>query len=219
MKPIRNLLAASLRAPLYCILVLVAMVIPAAAQQAQPAQPQYGYSDQQYNYQQQQQPARSSHYTVQEMVDAGHQFFGAATDGLANVVETAFERYGLPNGYILGEEASGAFIGGLTYGEGRMHTKNAGDHPLFWQGPSVGFDYGGQGSRVMMLVYHLQNVNDVYGRFGGVSGQAYLVAGVGMTVLQGGRVLIVPIRTGVGARLGVNIGYLKITGRPTWNPF
>jgi len=165
------------------------------------------------------QPAQSQHYTAQEMVDAGHQFFGAATDGLARVVERAFEQYGLPNGYILGEEASGAFIGGLTYGEGRMYTKNAGEHPLFWQGPSVGFDYGGQGSRVMMLVYHLQNTNDIYGRFGGVSGQAYLVAGVGMTVLQGGRVLVVPIRTGVGARLGVNLGYLKMTARPTWNPF
>ena len=165
------------------------------------------------------QPAQPQHYTAQEMFDAGHQFFGAATDGLAKVVERAFERYGLPNGYILGEEASGAFIGGLTYGEGRMYTKNAGEHPLFWQGPSVGFDYGGQGSQVMMLVYHLQNTNDVYGRFGGVGGQAYLVAGVGMTVLQGGRVLVVPIRTGIGARLGVNIGYLKITARPTWNPF
>ncbi len=165
------------------------------------------------------QPAQSQHYTAQEMVDAGHQFFGAATDGLARVVERAFEQYGLPNGYILGEEASGAFIGGLTYGEGRMYTKNAGEHPLFWQGPSVGFDYGGQGSRVMMLVYHLQNTNDIYGRFGGVSGQAYLVAGVGMTVLQGGRVLVVPIRTGIGARLGVNLGYLKMTARPTWNPF
>jgi hypothetical protein len=199
MKIVHRSLAAAIREPFLLVLILAVSVFPAAAQEAQ--------------------PSSSTHYTAQEMVDAGHQFFGAATDGLAKVVEKAFERYGLPNGYILGEEASGAFIGGLTYGEGRMHTKNAGEHPLFWQGPSVGFDYGGQGSRVMMLVYHLQSTEDVYGRFGGVSGQAYLVAGAGMTVLQGGRVLIVPIRTGIGARLGVNIGYLKVTARPTWNPF
>ncbi len=203
-------LAAAIGLSLLLIPVLLAAALPAAAQStdASAYPPAPGT-----------QPAQSQHYTAQEMVDAGHQFFGAATDGLAKVVERAFERYGLPNGYILGEEASGAFIGGLTYGEGRMYTKNAGEHPLFWQGPSVGFDYGGQGSRVMMLVYHLQNTNDIYGRFGGVSGQAYLVAGVGMTVLQGGRVLVVPIRTGIGARLGVNLGYLKITARPTWNPF
>ena len=202
--------AAAIGMSVLMIPVLFAAVSPAAAQSTDAsAYPQAPDT----------QPAQSQHYTVQEMIDAGHQLFGAATDGLAKMVERAFERYGLPNGYILGEEVSGAFIGGLTYGEGRMYTKNAGEHPLFWQGPSVGFDYGGQGSRVMMLVYHLQNTNDVYGRFGGVSGQAYLVAGVGMTVLQGGRVLVVPIRTGIGARLGVNIGYLKITARPTWNPF
>ena len=190
-------------APVWLMLVLAISVLPAHAQETQQAA----------------QPTQGDTFTVQEMVDAGHRFFDATTDGLAQVVEKAFERYGLPNGYILGEEASGAFIGGLTYGEGRLYTKNAGEHPLFWQGPSIGFDYGGQGSRVMMLVYHLQNTDDVYGRFAGVSGQAYLVAGVGMTVLQGGRVLVVPIRTGVGARLGVNVGYLKITQRATWNPF
>ena len=168
---------------------------------------------------QQTQPAGSEHYTMQEMVDQGHQYFGSTTDGLARVVEQAFQRYGLPNGYILGEEASGAFVGGLTYGEGQLFTKNAGEHPVYWQGPSVGFDYGGQGSRVMMLVYDLHNIRQVYGRFAGVSGQAYVVAGAGMTVLQGGNVIVVPIRTGVGARLGVNIGYLKMTHRPTWNPF
>ncbi len=168
---------------------------------------------------QQTQAPRSDQFTMQEMIDQGHSFFGATTDGLARVVEQAFARYGLPNGYILGEEASGAFVGGLTYGEGQLFTKNAGEHPVFWQGPSVGFDYGGQGSRVMMLVYDLHNIQQVYGRFGGVSGQAYIVAGVGMTVMQGGNVIVAPIRTGIGARLGVNIGYLKMTPRPTWNPF
>lgn len=165
------------------------------------------------------QAANSSQYTAQEIVDAGHGFFGSTAGGLAKVVEKAFQSYGLPNGYILGQEASGALIGGLTYGEGALYTKNAGQHEVFWQGPSLGWDYGGNGNRTMMLVYNLPSVEGVYGRFGGVSGSAYLVAGLGMTVLKRDGVLVVPIRTGVGARLGVNVGYLKMTPAPTWNPF
>ena len=113
----------------------------------------------------------------------------------------------------------GAFIGGLRYGEGTLFTRNAGDRKVFWQGPSVGFDFGGDGARTMMLVYNLPAVQSIYGRFGGVTGSAYLVGGLGMTVLQREQVVIVPVKTGVGARLGVNVGYLKITPTPTWNPF
>ena len=166
-------------------------------------------------------PARadSSQYTMQEIVDAGHGFFGSTTGGLAKVIEAAFKQYGLPNGYILGQEGAGSLVIGATYGEGELYTKNAGQHTMFWQGPSIGLDYGGQGSRVMMLVYELPSVNSIYTRFGGVSGQAFVVAGFGMTVLKNKDVLIVPIRTGVGARLGVNVGYLKMTRRATWNPF
>jgi hypothetical protein len=163
--------------------------------------------------------AENSQYTMQEIVDAGHGFFGSTTGGLAKVMEAAFKQYGLPNGYILGQEGAGSLVVGATYGEGELYTKNAGQHTTFWQGPSIGLDYGGQGSRVMMLVYELPNVNSIYTRFGGVSGQAYVVAGFGMTVLKNKNVLIVPIRTGVGARLGVNVGYLKMTKRATWNPF
>jgi hypothetical protein len=163
--------------------------------------------------------ASSSQYTVQEIVDAGHDFFGSTSGGLAKVVENAFQQYGLPNGYILGQEGSGAFIAGLTYGEGDLYTKNIGQHNVFWQGPSLGLDYGGQGSRVMMLVYDLPNLGALYSRFGGVSGSAYVVAGVGMTVLKDRNLVIVPIRTGLGARLGINVGYLKMTQQPTWNPF
>ncbi|MBX3567136.1 MAG: DUF1134 domain-containing protein [Rhizobiaceae bacterium] len=157
-------------------------------------------------------------YTAQEIVDSGHRFFGATSGGLASVVEKIFSSYGLPNGYVLGEEASGAFIGGLTYGEGTLYTKNAGDHKVYWQGPSLGLDVGGQGSRIMMLVYNLNDVGAVYSRFAGVAGSAYVVAGVGFTVLRRGDVLLVPIRTGLGARLGINLGYLKLTQQPTWNP-
>ncbi|WP_105383564.1 DUF1134 domain-containing protein [Neorhizobium alkalisoli] len=161
----------------------------------------------------------SNQYTAQEIVDAGHGFFGSASGGLAKVVENAFQKYGLPNGYILGQEGSGAFIAGLTYGEGELYTKNAGQHPAFWQGPSLGIDYGGQGTRAMMLVYDLPSVDALYARFGGVSGSAFVVAGVGMTVLRNNNVILVPIRTGLGARLGINVGYLKLTRAPTWNPF
>ncbi len=161
----------------------------------------------------------SDQYTIQEIVDAGHGFFGETTGGLAKVVERAFQQYGLPNGYILGQEGSGAFVAGLTYGEGTLYTKNAGQHPVFWQGPSLGLDYGGQGTRAMMLVYNLPSVNSLYRRYGGVSGSAFIVAGVGMTVLKNSDVTIAPIRTGIGARLGINVGYLKLTPQPTWNPF
>ena len=162
---------------------------------------------------------RAQEYTAQEIIDSGHKFFGATSGGLATVVEKIFASYGLPNGYLLGEEGSGALIGGLTYGEGTLYTKNAGDHKVFWQGPSLGWDFGGEGSRVMMLVYNLDDVSNLYNRYGGVAGSAYVVAGVGFNVLKNNNVLLVPIRTGVGARLGVNLGYLKLTERPTWNPF
>jgi hypothetical protein len=162
---------------------------------------------------------RAENYSAQEIVDSGHRFFGATSGGLASVIEKVFESYGLPNGYVLGEEGSGAFVGGLTYGEGTLYTKNAGDHKVFWQGPSLGWDFGGQGSRTMMLVYNLDNVPNLYERFAGVAGSAYVVAGVGFNVLKSGNMLLVPVRTGVGARLGVNVGYLKLTEQPTWNPF
>lgn len=163
--------------------------------------------------------ANSGQYTVQEIVDAGHSFFGSTSGGLAKVVENAFDKYGLPNGYILGQEGSGAFIAGLTYGEGQLNTKNAGEHPLYWQGPSLGLDYGGQGTRVMMLVYNLPNTESIFTRFGGISGQAFVVAGFGMTALKNNDIVVVPIRTGIGARLGLNLGYLKVTRQATWNPF
>jgi hypothetical protein len=134
-------------------------------------------------------------------------------------VEKVFSKYGMPNGYILGEEAGGAFIGGLRYGEGTLTTKNAGDHKVYWQGPSVGWDYGLDGNRTMMLVYNLPSVDQVYTRYFGVSGSAYVVGGVGVTALTRQGVNIIPIRTGIGARLGVNVGYLKMSKLPKINPF
>jgi hypothetical protein len=156
---------------------------------------------------------------MNELVDSGHKFFGNVSRGLALSIQEATRRWGEPNGYVLGQEASGAFIGGLRYGEGTLYTRNAGDRKVFWQGPSVGFDFGGDGARTMMLVYNLPSVDALYRRFGGIDGSAYIVGGFGFTALGADGILVVPIRSGVGARLGINIGYLKFTSESTWNPF
>src|SRR5271169_6183462 len=145
-------------------------------------------------------------FSVNEIVDDGHRFFGALSHGLADVVQEAVSRWGLPNAYILGQEASGAFVGGLRYGEGKMYTRNAGDEKIYWQGPSLGFDAGGDGDRTMMLVYNLPSTSAIYHRFGGIDGSAYFVGGFGFTALGADGVVVVPIRSGVGARLGVNLG-------------
>ncbi|WP_428698389.1 DUF1134 domain-containing protein [Stappia sp.] len=158
-------------------------------------------------------------YSQDELVGAGHRFFGQISGGLASVVERAVQQYGQPNGYILGEEGSGALLAGARYGEGQLFTRNAGTHKVFWQGPSFGWDIGGDGARVMMLVYNLPDTSAIYRRYVGVNGSAYLIGGFGMTVLSNHDVYVVPVRAGVGARLGVNVGYLKFTQQPTWNPF
>jgi hypothetical protein len=160
-----------------------------------------------------------STYNMDEIVVAGHSFFGKISQGLAQSVEYVFSRQGRPNGYILGEEGSGAFVAGLRYGEGVLNTKNVGQHKVFWQGPSIGWDFGGDGARTMMLVYNLPDVDAIYRYFGGVNGSAYLVAGFGVSAYSNHDILLAPIRSGVGARLGLNLGYLKMTRQPTWNPF
>ena len=162
---------------------------------------------------------RPSEYSSDDIVANGHRFFGSLSRGLAEVVEAATKRWGKPNGYVLGQEAGGAFIGGLRYGEGVMYTRNAGDLKVFWEGPSLGFDAGVDGDRTMMLVYNLPATNAIFRRYGGVDGSAYLIGGFGMTALVNDDVYVVPIRTGLGARLGFNVSYLKFTESSTWNPF
>ncbi len=166
-----------------------------------------------------QQSPRPRPFADNDIVRAGHSFFGAVSRNLAELVQEAASRWGRPNAYILGQEASGALIGGLRYGEGTMYTRNAGDRRIYWQGPSLGFDWGADGDRTMMLVYNLPAVEAIHQRFVGVDGSAYLVGGLGFTALTFADMVVAPIRSGVGARLGVNVGYLKFTGRPTWNPF
>jgi hypothetical protein len=164
-------------------------------------------------------PPPSGQYSSVEVVDAGHRFFGSVSRGLAQIVEKAGSQWGLPNGYVLGQEAGGAVVAGLRYGEGVLYTKNAGDLRVFWQGPSVGFDFGGEGARTMMLIYSLPATEAIYQRFAGIDGSAYFVGGLGMTALTANNIVVVPIRTGVGLRLGANVGYLKFTPNATWNPF
>jgi hypothetical protein len=158
-------------------------------------------------------------FTPNELVNAGQQFFGTVSRGLATLIEKAVSQWGLPNGYVLGEEGGAAFFGGLRYGEGMLYTKNAGDLKVYWQGPSIGWDFGGDGARTMMLVYSLPVTGAIYQRFAGISGSAYFVGGFGMTALTANDVVLVPIRSGLGLRLGANVGYLKFTPQSTWNPF
>jgi hypothetical protein len=164
-------------------------------------------------------PPRRDTYKPDEIVSEGHRFFGTVSRGLAQVVQQAVSRWGEPNGYVLGQEGSGAFIVGLRYGDGTLYTRNAGDRRVFWEGPSIGFDSGGEGARTMMLVYNLPATDAIYQRFAGIDGSAYFIGGFGMTALSSGRIVVVPIRSGVGLRLGANIGYLKFTPTATWNPF
>jgi hypothetical protein len=182
-----------------------------------------GYDRHQRTYPDNPQPApprRFSEGTYEqgEIIQAGHSFFGSISQGLASAIEYAFKSQGRPNGYILGQDAGGAFVLGLRYGEGKLHTKDAGTHPVFWQGPSVGYDAGAEGSKTMVLVYNLRDPSEIYHRFAGVQGAAYLVGGVSLQFQKYGDVMLGVIRSGVGLRLGANIGYLKYTRTPTWNP-
>jgi hypothetical protein len=158
-------------------------------------------------------------FSMEEIKEKGHHFFGEVSVGFARVVEYAFHRAGRPNGYILGEEAGGAFIAGLRYGEGVLYTRDAGEYRVFWQGPSIGYDFGGDGSKTMVLVYNLRSPSEIFNDFAGVEGSAYFIGGVGITFLNNENIMLAPIRSGVGLRLGANIGYLKYTREPTWNPF
>ena len=178
-----------------------------------PPPPAYGEPQREYG-----RPA-GGYYSKNEIAEAGHGFFGSVSRGLASAIEYTFQKAGRPNGYILGEDAGGAFIAGLRYGEGRLHTKDAGTHKVYWQGPSLGYDFGGEGSKTMVLVYNMRDPSEIYHRFGGVQGAAYLVGGVSVQFQKYGDVVLAPIRSGIGLRLGANVGYLKYTRSPTWNPF
>ena len=163
--------------------------------------------------------ADSPYFSETEIVRTGHEFFGKASSDLASVIEYTFKKKGKPTAYIVGQQASGALVVGLSYGEGWLRQKRGGQTKVYWQGPTVGVDVGGDGARVLVLVYKLQSPQDIFDRFGGVEGSAYMVGGVGVTFRSNNNVHLAIIRTGLGVRLGVNAGYLKYTPKPTWNPF
>lgn len=158
-------------------------------------------------------------FTSEELLLKGHEFFGKASRGVGQAIEFVFQNQGEPTAYIVGEEAAGAFVGGLRYGEGTIYYKNGTSEKIYWQGPSLGFDFGGNGSRSMTLVYNSNSPDELYDRFGGVEGAAYLIGGLGVNFQRRDNIILAPIRTGVGARLGANVGYLKYSPNPKWNPF
>lgn len=158
-------------------------------------------------------------YGRHEIVDAVADFFGITTEAAANVVERVFADLGRPNAYVIGEEASGAVVVGVRYGKGTLQFKNGYRRTVYWQGPSVGFDVGGNASKVFTLVYNLRDPERLYQRFPGIEGSFYFVAGIGVNYQQADDIVLAPIRTGVGLRAAANVGYLAYTKKRNVLPF
>ncbi len=160
-------------------------------------------------------------FKYQEILDQGRNFFGRASTNLASAIEYAFSSQGQPNAYVVGEEIGGALIGGLRYGEGELRFKDGDFSKVFWQGPSLGFDIGADGSQLMILVYNIDNQQQMFDAFSGPSGLAYVAGGIGVSFHKSDQspVILAIIRSGIGLRIGVNLGYLRFTSEPTWNPF
>jgi hypothetical protein len=158
-------------------------------------------------------------YTIDEIRSATRGFFGTVSTGLASVIEYAFAKSGRPTAYVLGNEGGGALIAGVRYGKGTLYLRDGGRREVYWHGPSIGYDLGAEGSKTMFLIYRLRDPERLFSGFTGVDGSAYVVGGVGVTFLTDGKVLMAPIRSGLGLRLGANIGYIRFTPQATWNPF
>jgi hypothetical protein len=184
---------------------LLAFSVPTQAQDADG--PPAGSSDAEHTF------------TQNEVVQAASGFFGTTSEAVAKAVQKIFSEQGLPDGYIKGDEASGAFVAGLRYGSGWLIRKDAPPLRVYWQGPTVGFDFGGNASKFFALVYNLHGEERLFQRFPGVDGSFYFVAGIGVNYLKAGNITIAPMRTGVGLRAGVNAGYLTFTRESTINPF
>jgi hypothetical protein len=158
-------------------------------------------------------------YEREDLMAAGEGVFGKGAAGLAGLLEKVLKEQGRPNAYIAGREAAGAFVVGLRYGSGIMSHKVEGQMPVYWTGPSVGFDVGGDANKVFVLVYNLYDSEDLFHRFPAAEGRLYLVGGFAATYLRRGNVVLIPIRLGVGYRAGVNVGYMKFTHKAKWLPF
>lgn len=164
-------------------------------------------------------PDPASSYQHDDVVGAAEGVFGQGAEGLAGLIEKILKDQGQPNAYIAGREASGAFVVGLRYGSGTLNHKVEGQREVYWTGPSIGFDVGGNASKVFVLVYNLYDTQDLFKRYPAVEGTAYVVGGFTATYLRRGNVVLIPIRLGVGWRLGVNAGYMKFTEKSRILPF
>jgi hypothetical protein len=158
-------------------------------------------------------------YSIQEIMAASEGFFGKVSANLGAVIEHLFKNSGRPSGYVLGTEGGGAFLAGVRYGNGTLYMRGGGTQKIFWHGPSLGTDVGAEGSKTLFLIYHLHGPEELYAAFTGIDGSAYLVGGVGATLVTNGKVVLAPVRSGIGLRLGANIGYIRFTPRASWNPF
>jgi hypothetical protein len=158
-------------------------------------------------------------YSIDEIMAASAGFFGKVSANLGAVIEYLFQNSGRPTGYVLGTEGGGALLAGVRYGSGTLYLRAGGSHPIYWHGPSLGTDVGAEGSKTIFLIYRLGSPEQMYASFTGIDGSAYLVGGVGATLVTNGSVIMAPIRSGMGLRLGANIGYIRFTPKATWNPF
>lgn len=158
-------------------------------------------------------------YTIDEIRAASAGLFGQVSANLGSVIEHVFRKTGRPTGYILGTEGGGAFLAGVRYGKGTLYLRTGGTQQVYWHGPSLGIDVGGEGSKTLFLIYRLGAPEQLYSNFTAVDGSAYLVGGVGATLVTNGSVIMAPIRSGLGLRLGASIGYIRFTPNQTWNPF
>lgn len=164
-------------------------------------------------------PAAGKGYQKDDLIGAAEGVFGKGAEGLAGLIENVLREQGEPNGYIVGREASGAFVVGFRYGSGTLHHKVEGERPVYWTGPSIGFDAGANAGNTFVLVYNLYDSEDLYKRFGAGEGAAYLIGGFHTSYLRRGDVVLIPVRLGLGLRLGVNAGYMKFTRKRDFVPF
>lgn len=163
--------------------------------------------------------ADSATYQQDDLIGAAEGVFGKGAEGLARLIEDVLKKQGQPNGYIVGREGGGALLVGLRYGSGTLHHKVEGEMPVYWTGPSLGFDAGANAGNTFVLVYNLYDSEDLYRRFPSGEGVAYLVGGFNASYLRRGDIVLIPIRVGAGLRLGANVGYMKFSKKQRWLPF
>jgi hypothetical protein len=161
----------------------------------------------------------STTYRQDDLIGAAEGVFGKGAAGLAGIIEDLLRKQGEPNGYIVGREGGGAIVVGLRYGSGTLHHKIEGQRPVYWTGPSIGIDAGANAASTFVLVYNLFDTEDLYKRFGAGEGQAYLVGGFHVSYLRRGDIVLIPVRSGAGLRLGINAGYMKFSHKQNWLPF